>query len=192
MAYYKKLEGEKCYLSPISEDDAENWTRWLNDSEVALALGDEVFQVVGKQKTEEMVKENLSNMNTMFTIVDIETDKAIGRVILFDLNQIFQSSMFGIFIGEKDYWSNGYGTEAIKLLLDYAFNLLNLHTMSLGVFEYNKRAIECYKKVGFKEIGRRREARPVGDKLYDVVLMDILATEYKSIYVKNLLNNIEG
>ncbi|MDA3850273.1 MAG: GNAT family protein [Spirochaetaceae bacterium] len=187
MAYYKKLIGETCYLSPISEEDSENWVRWLNDSEVTLPLGDEVFQVIGPQKAQEMVRESQSKGDKTFTIVDNNSDKAIGRIMLFDIHQIYQSAMMGIFIGEGDYWSRGYGSEAINLLLDYAFNLLNLHYISLGVFEYNQRAYNCYKKIGFKEIGRRREARPVGDKLYDVILMDILATEYNSVYVKGLL-----
>lgn len=187
MSYYQKLIGDKCYLSPITEADGENWSRWLNDCSVALPLGDEVFQVLSQKKTDDMVAGFQSDMATMFTIVDKETDKGIGRIMLFGTNQICGSSTLGVFIGEKDYWSNGYGTEAIRLILDFGFNLLNLHAISLGVFAFNKRAISCYKKVGFKEVGRRREARPVGNKYYDAVLMDILSTEYESVYVQKLL-----
>ncbi len=191
MAYYKKLIGKKCYLSPISEDDAKNWACWLNDMEVALPLGDEAFQVLGKQKLGDMVKTSQSGMETVFTIVDTKTDKAIGRVMLFGIHDIYESCKLGLVIGEKEYWSMGYGVEAIKLVLDYAFNLLNLHHVSLSLFEYNQRAYHCYKKVGFKEVGRRREAKPLGNKKYDVILMDILSTEYESVYIKKIVQAME-
>ncbi len=191
MAYYKKLIGKKCYLSPVSEDDAENWSCWLNDMEVALPLGDEAFQVLGKQKSEDMVKTCQSGMETVFTIVDTKTDKAIGRIMLFGIHQIYESCKLGLVIGEKEYWSRGYGVDAIKLVLDYAFNLLNLHHVSLSLFEYNQRAYHCYKKVGFKEVGRRREAKPLGNKKYDVILMDILSTEYESVYIKKIIQAME-
>jgi hypothetical protein len=61
----------------------------------------------------------------------------------------------------------------------------------LGVFEFNKRAITCYKHIGFKEIGRRREVRIIGETKYDVIFMDILAGEFESVYVKQFLKNLE-
>jgi len=88
--------------------------------------------------------------------------------------------MLGMVIGEKAYWGKGFGQEATGLMLDYAFNLLNLNTVSLGVFAFNTRAIDCHKKSGFREIGRRRQARIIGDRKFDLVLMDILAEEYRA------------
>ena len=95
--------------------------------------------------------------------------------------------MVGIFIGEKESWGKGCGTEAMRLLLDYAFNLLNLHSVMLGAFEFNERAIRTYRSLGFKEIGRRRQARIVGPAKYDAVLMDLLASEFESPVVRKLL-----
>ena len=95
--------------------------------------------------------------------------------------------MLGIVIGEKTYWNKGYGQEAITLLLDYGFTLLNLNSIMLGTFAFNERAINCYKCVGFKEIGRRRQARIIGESKYDGILMDILAEEFTSPYVRQLL-----
>jgi len=97
--------------------------------------------------------------------------------------------MLGIAIGEKAYWNKGYGQDATKLLLDYGFNLLNLNNIMLGVFSFNERAVNCYRKVGFKEIGRRRQARIIGGKKFDVILMDILAEEFESVYVKKFLQD---
>ena len=70
--------------------------------------------------------------------------------------------MLGIVIGEKSCWNQGYGQEALVLLLDYAFNLLNLNSVMLGVFSFNQRGAASYRKVGFREIGQRRQARILG------------------------------
>ncbi len=99
--------------------------------------------------------------------------------------------MLGIVIGEKAHWGRGYGQEAIKLLLDYGFHLLNLNNIMVGVFAYNQRAINCYRKVGFREVGRRRQARIIGGKKYDVVFMDMLAQEFESVYVNGFLEQRE-
>lgn len=63
------------------------------------------------------------------------------------------------------------------MLLDYGFKLLHLNNIILGMFSFNERALACYRRVGFKEIGRRRQARIIGEKKYDLVLMDMLADE---------------
>ncbi len=96
--------------------------------------------------------------------------------------------MLGIVIGEKTFWGKGYGQDAIRLLLDYGFNLLNLNSVMLGVFAFNERALHCYKHVGFREIGRRRQARIIGDKKCDAILMDILAEEFVGGRIPELLS----
>jgi RimJ/RimL family protein N-acetyltransferase len=95
--------------------------------------------------------------------------------------------MLGIVVGETAYWDRGYGQEAIRLLLDFAFNLLNLNSVMLGTFAFNERALACYRNVGFREIGRQRQARIIAGEKYDIVLMDILAEEFESPYVKKLM-----
>jgi RimJ/RimL family protein N-acetyltransferase len=98
--------------------------------------------------------------------------------MLFNIDLVNRSAMLGIVIGEKAYWGKGYGQEALRLLLDYGFNLLNLHSIMLGVFAFNQRAIAAYRRVGFKEIGRRRQNRMIAGKWYDAVLMDMLDSEF--------------
>jgi ribosomal protein S18 acetylase RimI-like enzyme len=75
----------------------------------------------------------------------------------------------------------------LRLLLEYAFNLLNLNSVMLGVFAFNLRAITSYRKAGFREIGRRREARIIGRQAHDVVLMDMLAAEFNARYPSRAL-----
>ncbi len=174
MKYFKKIKGDNIYLSPINKEDYEKYTEWINDIEISLNLGT-AHQIYTLQKEKEFL-ENISENS--FAIILKENDKLIGNCGLIDIEHVTRKAELGIFIGEKDCWNKGYGTEAIKLLLDYSFNLLNLHNIMLEVFSFNKRAINCYKNIGFKEIGRRREAREIAGQKYDEVFMDILSHEF--------------
>lgn len=120
-----------------------------------------------------------------FAIVLLENDKLIGNCGLMNIDQTNRKATIGIFIGDKEEQNKGYGTEVIKLLLDYGFNYLNLHNINLGLMEFNKRALACYKKCGFKEYGRRRKCNFVNGKYYDTIYMDILAEEFKESYIQN-------
>lgn len=183
MQYFKKIVGIKCYLSPITEQDAEKWTEWFNDLEITIPLGDEAYTPTNVLKEKKTINDFLQQNAHVFSIVDLKTDKLLGRCMLFNIDYVNRHAMLGIVIGEKSYWNKGYGQDATKQLLDYGFNLLNLNNIMLGVFSFNKTAINCYKKIGFKEIGLRRQSRIIGNMKYDVVFMDILAEEFTSIYV---------
>ncbi len=191
MPHYPKLVGQKCYLSPCSAEDAEQWAAWDNDLEVALPLGDEAYTLMPLEKEADILAEVIRQQQQVFSIVVRETDALIGRGMLFSLDWANRSAMLGLMIGEKEYWNQGFGQEASRLLLDYAFNLLNLNSVMLGVFDFNPRAIQAYHRVGFREIGRRRQARIIGSRAYDVILMDILAEEFQSPYVLPLLQGGE-
>ena len=122
---------------------------------------------------------------TAFAIVDLKTDEMVGTLSLENVNYANRTAVLGIFIGNPDYRSNGYGTEAIKLLLDFGFNYMNLNTINLSVLSCNERAIKCYKKCGFKEAGLLRKSKFVNGKYYDTILMDILAEEFTEDCIKN-------
>ncbi|HZQ35151.1 MAG TPA: GNAT family protein, partial [Dehalococcoidia bacterium] len=98
-----------------------------------------------------------------------------------------RTAEFVIFIGQRDEWGKGYGTETTRLLLDYGFTALGLHNVMLKAFSYNERGIRAYLRAGFKEIGRRREAHWFAGKPYDVVYMDCLAGEFQSPVLRRLL-----
>jgi RimJ/RimL family protein N-acetyltransferase len=187
MTYYKKLVGKKCYLSPCSVDDAEKWAEWFNDLAVSLPLGDEAYTLSTADSERAAISDIIKNKAHIFSIVDLETNLSIGRCLLFNIDSINRSAMFGIFIGEKSYWGKGYGHEATQLLLDYGFNLLNLNSVMLGVMSFNQRALRSYQRVGFKEIGRRRQGRIIGGRKFDVIFMDILAEEFEPVYVNQFI-----
>jgi RimJ/RimL family protein N-acetyltransferase len=152
-------------------------------------MGEEAYTPFSVEKTREIIETIIKKQAHYFNIVDLKTNKAIGRCMLFAIDQVDSRAMLGIAIGDKTYWDKGYGQEATELLLDYGLNLLNLHNVMLGVYSFNQRAISCYRKIGFKEIGKRREARIICGKKYDVVLMDMLATEFRSTYVLKLMED---
>jgi RimJ/RimL family protein N-acetyltransferase len=182
MPHYPKLMGEKVFLSPPASEDAELWAAWFNDLEVTLPLGDEAYVPFGLEKARDEVEDAVRRQQHVFSIVERQTEKAVGRCLLFNVDHVNRSAMLGIVIGEKSCWGRGNGQEATRLLLGYAFNLLNLHSVMLGAFAFNERALAAYRKVGFREIGRRREARLIGGRAYDAVLMDILETEFRERY----------
>jgi len=186
MTYFKKLTGEKCYLSPIRMEDAEIYTKWFNDMETSLYIFSRP-DVTSLEKRKEILLKQIKSGSPVFGIIDKKTDRIIGDLTLMKVDQINGASSFGITIGEKEYLNKGYGTDATKLILDYGFNMLNLHNIMLNVFEFNKRAIASYKKIGFKEIGRRRGARLIAGKRYDTIFMDITADEFDSVYVKKVM-----
>lgn len=184
MKYYKKLVGERIYLSPMNMEDAEKYVEWFCDFKMTDGIG-KSSDIVTVQAEREWIENVLKNNELTFAIVDLESDKLIGNCGFNTIDNKNRTAEVGIFIGEEENRSNGYGAEALRLLLDYGSNYLNLNNIMLGVRAFNERAIACYKKVGFKEYGRRRECYFLNGKYYDDIFMDILAREFKGDYIKN-------
>ena len=183
MKYFKKLIGDRIYLSPRNSEDVEKFTEWLNDFETTDYTGRSgiLTTLDGERK---YLEEN-SNPEATFVIVTLEDNKMIGSVSLEDINWINRTATLGIFIGDKEFRSKGYGTEAIRLILEYGFKYMNLYNIKLDLMEFNERALKCYEKCGFKEYGRRRKCKFVNGKYYDSISMDILADEFTGDFIKN-------
>ena len=175
MPYFEKIPGERIYLSPIDPGDAETYTKWVNDFEVTRWLGStgSVYSLPAERAYLENATKETNNHQ--FAIVLRDGNRLIGSIGLMDLNQRCQKATLGIFIGEAEDRSKGYGTEAIRLLVDYGFQWLNLRNIDLHVNSGNARAIACYKKAGFREYGRRHDAIIADGRWYDDVLMEVLA-----------------
>ncbi len=110
-----------------------------------------------------------------------ETDRLIGSCAFSQLDGDNGSALFHITIGEKDCWGRGYGTEATRLMLDHAFGMLRLHRVALAVFAFNERAIRSYRKIGFVEEGRSREAIWRDGSFWDEIQMSILEQEWRKL-----------
>ncbi len=184
MRYYKKLLGENIYLSPVNEDDAEIFTKWMNDFGVTDYIGrsDAILTLSGEK---EWLTSAMCDKKYIFSIVKNEGDELIGNIELNSIKHVDRTATLGIMIGENKERSKGYGLEAINLLLDFAFNYLNMNSVNLEVLEVNERAKRCYEKAGFKIFGIQRENKYIDGKYYNTIHMDILKEEFKGSYIKN-------
>lgn len=184
MKYYKKLIGERVYLSILNIEDAEKYVEWFCDFSVTDGIGKsgDVNTIEAEREwIQKAVRENEYN----FAIVNLENDELIGNCGIMNINRKDRCGEVGIFIGNEENRNKGYGAEVLKLLLDYGFNYLNLNNIKLDLMEFNERALACYKKCGFKEYGRRRKCNFVNGKYYDTIEMDILAEEFNESFIKN-------
>lgn len=173
------LVGDLVALGPAHKGILPLLWKWENDLELSILTGDPVHPLSpeGIDTLYERYSKN-DPSHASFVIYERATMRPIGTIGLPGINHAHRTAELGVGIGEHDCWGKGYGTEATRLILDYAFTVLGLHNVMLRVFSYNERAIRSYLRVGFKEIGRRRQAQRVGGQAHDVVYMDLLATEF--------------
>ena len=182
----KALVGDNIYLSPISLDDVEEYAEMVNDIKVSVGLGYLSYTNIIDFESE---KEFLISVKKekMFAVRLLENDELLGNIGFNSLDIVNRNGALGVLIGNPKYQRKGYGTEALKLILDYGFSFLNLRNISLSVFEYNVPAYNLYKKVGFKEVGRLWKALEIMGKTYDVIILDMLKEEFQSVYIKREL-----
>lgn len=181
MKYFKKLEGSRLYLSPVNPEDVETYTRWINDLSVTVRLGSsrEVFGLQREQGLlEDMVKEGQN-----FAIVRMNEDQLLGNCSLFAMDPIRRVAEVGIFLGDEEQRGQGYGTEALQLICEYGFKILNLNNIMLRVFEFNQPAIRCYEKAGFRVFGRRSQSYYMNDTYFDEIYMEMLRSDCKTTYL---------
>jgi RimJ/RimL family protein N-acetyltransferase len=183
------IVGERVALGPLVPELLPLVHKWLNDFEVRAYQGFELRPVsfdASKERFERAVKDETA---ARFCIYERSTMRAIGMTSLDDVNRVNRAAEFDIRIGEKDCWGRGYGTETTRLVLDYGFTALGLHNIHLRVLSYNERAIRAYTRAGFKLAGRLREAWRLGNRAYDLIYMDCLATEFQGSVLRSLLPN---
>ena len=171
-----KLTGPRRYLSPMTAEDAELYTQWLNDQVVTEGLAVATKNITLAGEREYIAKGAVEHS---YSVVARDTNRLIGNVALVDLDYQERTAEIGVFIGDRDYWGQGYGAEAMGLLMAYAFDVLNIRNIWLRVFDFNQRAITSYLRLGFREVGRRRMAVRRRGREYDMVFMDILDEEFR-------------
>ena len=185
MKYTPKLLGDDLYLSPVSADDAETYVRWLNDFRVTDGIGGSARTMTVKTEREWLENALSNQTDHIFAIIKKSDDKLIGNCSIYNIHTPSMNAEVGLFIGEAENRGKGYGAQALRLLLSYGFFYLNLHNIMLKVFSFNKAAIGMYTKVGFKEIGRRRQNYYLNGSRYDDVFMDILREEFPVSTIRN-------
>jgi RimJ/RimL family protein N-acetyltransferase len=168
---------DRVALGPLRRDLMGAIGRWFNDFETTRTQGDQPGPRTPERVTGWL--DRVMSMSDMhwFVIYDVATWRAIGITWLAEIDFRNGTAEFGISIGERDMRGKGYGTEATRLMIDYALTTLGLHNLKLEVYAINPAGIRAYTKAGFREIGRQRENYVMGGRRYDTVYMEVLSGE---------------
>jgi RimJ/RimL family protein N-acetyltransferase len=172
------LIGESVYLRPLEREDAPLFVTWLNDYDVTRTL---LFKGPINRQVEESFLDSAYTDEHRFVlgITAKVTDNLIGATGLEQIDFRNRHAKFGIFIGAKEEWGKGYGTEATRLVTHHAFLTLNLNRVWLHVVADNERGIRAYERVGFKREGILRQEHFRDGRYLDTVTMAILREEWK-------------
>jgi RimJ/RimL family protein N-acetyltransferase len=172
------IHGESVTLGPLVRELVPTLTRWMNDLEGLRTLGPAGPRPMSLDAETAWFESITASDDIVFLIRERTSDAPIGTTSLMDVDFRNRSALFGIYIGEPAARGKGYGSEVTRLMLDYAFNLLGLHAVRLGVAAFNPAGIRAYQKAGFRETGRWRERWWHEGSLWDEILMDCLAPEF--------------
>jgi diamine N-acetyltransferase len=177
------LVGKRVYLRPLEREDLAAIRRWANDPEVRGLTGEATpMSEAGADEFLERVRHESDRV--WFIVALRENDRPIGEAGLLRMFHPWRNTDLTLILGERDAWGQGYGTEAIVLLLDYAFGYLGFHRVSVGVVGFNERAIHFYEKVGFKKEGIEREGYYYNHRYHDFVMMSLLEDEFRQLHKK--------
>ena len=172
--------GEQVALGPLRRDLAADYARWMNELEVRRGL--DLLGVATAQSQEKWVEENLERgakdqpEGVEFTVYDRTDSAAVGTAGLFRIVHTHGTAEFGIALGERR--GKGLGTEATRLVLDFAFHVLRLRNVLLELLEWNVAGLTAYERAGFRRIGVRRSARISRGRPTNVVLMDAIPEDF--------------
>lgn len=171
--------GDGLRMRAIEPEDLPRYVEWFNDREVTRSLNQFLpMSSADEQAWYEGLKDRDPRERPL--AIDVRQDTAwvhVGGCGLFDFDDRARSAELGIAIGEKRFWDQGVGTEALRALIDFGFNTLNLRRIMLRVYDFNPRAIHVYEKLGFVEEGRLRQSTYHDGEYRDTILMSILKSE---------------
>ncbi|MDY6876133.1 MAG: GNAT family protein [Chloroflexota bacterium] len=172
--------GDKVRLRPIERDDLPRFVEWFGDPKVRRHLALYLpFSLAQEERWFENLQGRLERQEDVVLAIETAERVHIGNIGLHSINWKDRHTELGITIGEKAYWDQGYGTDAIRTLLGLAFHQMNLHRVILRVDVDNGRGIRCYEKVGFRREGTLREVVFREGKYHDQYVMSILRSEFE-------------
>jgi RimJ/RimL family protein N-acetyltransferase len=171
------IRGEKVILRALETTDAEQLQAWVNDQEVTYWLGRHTpISLSEEQRWLETERDSAKELQLAISTLN---GQLIGSCDLRGLDSPDRGGTIGLWIGDKQFWDGGYGTDTVLTLCGYGFTQTNLHRIQLAVFAGNARAVRCYEKCGFEHEGCRREAIYKHGRYHDLLGMSILAAEYQ-------------
>lgn len=174
------LIGQRVSLRVLEPADAPLIVSWLQDAEVTQTLG--AFFAPADVETEADGIERLyrAGHDLLLGIVLKTDERLIGAIELAELDLDNHHCSLGLFIGDRREWGNGYGAEAVELMLSHAFLTLRMNRVWLHVDEHNARALRSYEKLGFQREGLLRQDRYSDGRYVNTVAMALLREEWEA------------
>lgn len=173
------VHGNRIYLGPIKRDDVPLFTKWYADPEIYCYEGKPGLVTNEMQELEWYESQVNDETRRNFAIMQIENDSLIGLVSLLKLDLLHGTAELAISIGPREVRGKGYGSEAVRLALDYGFKHLSLYNISLWHVEFNERGHQAYLNAGFQVVARHRGRFLFDGKRYDTIWMDIVRDEFR-------------
>jgi RimJ/RimL family protein N-acetyltransferase len=178
-ASFPFLVGDRLYLRPVERADLARIRKWANDPQLRRLTAEvRPMTAAGADRFYDKVQNDEDRV--WFVVVLREGGRVIGETGLLRIFPPWRTTDLTLIIGEQDAWGRGYGTEAITLLLDYAFGFLNIHRVAVGVVGFNQRALRFYESVGFRREGIQRDGYYYDHQYHDFVMMSLLADEFRA------------
>ena len=168
---FHALEGEKVRFKPVKLEDVRAIHRYASDAEVSRFIGWNLMRTPEEtfKHVEEMMARERLGTHLYASIVQKSTQTIIGTGILFNFSQPSNQAEIG-YVFHKDYWGNGYGTESVALISDFAFHTLKLHRLHASVADANIGSARILEKNGFTLEGRLRDYYLIDERYYDALL----------------------
>jgi RimJ/RimL family protein N-acetyltransferase len=170
------IQGSKTRLRALEHDDLPRFVRWINDPETRRFMAMRYPLSLAEEETWWQCR--YERESDYIFAIETQDKIYIGNVGLHNIEHENRRGMLGIIIGEKSYWGQGYGPDAIRAMLRWAFEYLNLNRVYLTAYAYNERAIRCYEKCGFQHEGVMRQARYSDGQYYDELMMGIVRQDF--------------
>lgn len=175
------IVGERIALGPIRRDLVPLYQRWFNDFGMLRTLAVPPRPMTIEAETAWYEQAATADASVVyFTIYETASWRPIGTTLWRTIDYRNRTAEYAMTIGDAADRGKGYGTEATRLMLDYAFTALGLHSVMLTCYEFNAAGQRAYEKAGFRVFGRRHECHWMGGRLWDEIYMECLASEFES------------
>jgi RimJ/RimL family protein N-acetyltransferase len=176
----RKLEGETVELRRHARANYGLYAAWYGDPEI-WHLTSWAPSPLNRPAVEKLFEEReLSPVDDSFAIHVKDEDEPVGVISLMNISDANESAELSVIVGHPEDRHRGYGTEAIELLLGYAFEEVGLNRVGLSAFDFNDEAIAAYEKLGFAVEGRYRQAIKRNSRFHDAILMSIMKGEWQA------------
>lgn len=175
------LVGDKVVLRPFEADDLPHMASWYNQPELRALIG-QVYPET-KHSAEDWFERLCTDRSRIwFAVVRKSDGMVVGEAGLLRMDFPWRTTDLTMIIGDVSARGQGLGTEAIVLLMDYAFGNLGFHRISIGVVGFNEQALRFYERVGFQREGRQREGYFYRHQFHDFIMMSILEHEFRELH----------